>query len=112
MGSVLSFVKSLVFWVGGLIARVILWFTGDIKKDVESKTEDFLIKKEDKIKQADEPKQVAKIAAEQKELLLLQERLNEQKRRLSLNDRNEINKLFEEEEDPDFMQEEKEEEED
>lgn len=101
MGSIFDFIKQLVHWVGDLIHSVIKWFEEEIREKVEDKTEKFLQEKSDKIQNTENPKQVAKVAAEMKSLKELQKIAEEEKRKLSDNDTSTINELFKD--DPDFF---------
>ena len=68
MGLISDFIHRLVNWVGDLINSVVSWFESDARENVETKTENFLEEKSEKIQQTNNPKQVAKVAAEMKSL--------------------------------------------
>ena len=96
MGSFAEKVKKLVNWIGNIIQKVIKWFS-EIRKDVEKKTEDFLLKNEEKIKNSDDPMKLGKIAGQQKALRELQKRVDEEKKKLSNSDLETIESMFEDE---------------
>jgi hypothetical protein len=101
MGSILDFIKKLVNWVGDLIHSVVQWFESHVREVVLNKTEDFLNEKQNKIQKMENPKQGAKVAAEMKSLKELQKIAEEEKKKLSDNDKDAINELFKD--DPDFF---------
>ena len=101
MGSIIDFISSLVNWVGDLIASVIEWFEKEVREFVLGETQSFLEKKSDDIQKTENPKQVAKVAAEMKSLKELQKIAEAEKKKLSDNDKAAINELFKD--DPDFF---------
>lgn len=101
MGSIIDFISSLVNWVGDLIASVIEWFEKEVREFVLGETQSFLEKKSDDIQKTENPKQVAKVAAELKSLKELQKIAEAEKKKLSDNDKATINELFKD--DPDFF---------
>lgn len=50
MGGITEKVKKFVNWIGEIIHKVLKWFMDFILKDMEKKTEVFLLKNEEKIK--------------------------------------------------------------
>ena len=101
MGSVINFVKKLVNWVGDLINSIVIWFDGEIRIKVQSNTENFLLEKEKYIKNTENPKQVAKVAAEIKSLKQLEKIAENEKKKLCQSDKAALNRLFKD--DPDFF---------
>ncbi len=96
MGNVLIWIKNLVNWIGGLFASVLKWFKGEIREEVQQKTEDFLIEKEPKISKCDNPKLVAKVAGQKKALKELEKKAEEEEKKLTENDAEAIKELFKE----------------
>lgn len=101
MGSVLDFVENLVCWVGDLISSIVIWFDGEVKNKVQKKTEGFLLENEGTIKSANDPKQMAKVAAEFKSLKQLEKIAEKEKKKLCPSDIAALNILFAN--DPDFF---------
>ena len=62
MGNFVEKVKRGLAWIGSIIARFIRWLCGYLR-DIAKKVSKFLMRHEEKIKKADEPKTVAKIVA-------------------------------------------------
>lgn len=85
---------------GDLINSVVSWF-GEVGETAQQKTCDFLEEKSEKIQKIENPKQVAKVAAEIKSLKELQKIAEEEKKKLCESDKDTINELFKD--DPDFF---------
>lgn len=98
MGNFYEKIKKLVEWIGDIINKVIKWFNKEIRKDVENKTEEFLLKNEEKIKNSDNPVKIGKIAGQQKALIELQKKVEEEKKELSDADLLTIDSMFSDEE--------------
>ena len=94
MGNFYEKIKKLVKWIGDIINKVIKWFNNEIRKDVENKTEEFLLKNEEKIKNSNNPVKIGKIAGQQKALIELQKKVEEEKKKLSDVDYLTINRMF------------------
>ena len=98
MGNFYEKIKKLVEWIGDIINKVIKWFNKEIRKDVENKTEEFLLKNEEKIKNSDNPVKIGKIVGQQKALIELQKKVEEEKKELSDADLLTIDSMFSDEE--------------
>ena len=98
MGNFYEKIKKLVEWIGDIINKVIKWFNKEIRKDIEKKIEDFLLKNEEKIKNSNNPVKIGKIAGQQKALIELQKKVEEEIKELSDADLRTIDSMFSDEE--------------
>ena len=72
MGNIVEKIQKCVQWVGDIFNKVIKWFK-DFMKDVNLKTERFLIKKQEEIKKCNDPKAVGQYLAGKHEAKQIQE---------------------------------------
>jgi hypothetical protein len=98
MGGFIEKVKELVNWIGDIIYKIIKWFEKDIREDVENKTQEFLLKNKEKIINSENPLKIGKIAGQQKALIELQKKVEEEKKELSSADLETIDSMLSSEE--------------
>ena len=99
MGSIFDFINNLVEWVSEVINKVVVWFH-EFRDFIENKNRQFLLKNETKFKNANNPKQLAKVGTECDSLKELKKMLL-MKQKLDSKDQETLKDLFKD--DPDFF---------
>lgn len=100
MGSIFDFINNLVEWVSEVINKVVVWFH-EFRDFIENKNRQFLLKNETKFKNANNPKQLAKVGTEYNSLKELKKIAADETKKLDSKDQETLKDLFKD--DPDFF---------